>query len=134
MKGLAEVKLLPRCLQLRTQPRLGKAGEGEGGDLTYTPLDVALLCCNTPVVYDILRRAGSSCFQHLPTNKSNALHNAVRGGRTELIAMHIINNVHIIISSMHLTITMHVINIVNILLVCMSLCLCILFFDNMPNL
>lgn len=82
MKGLAEVKLLPRCLQLRTaQARPGKAGEGEV-DLTYTPLDVALLCCNTPVVYDILRRAGSSCFQHLPTNKSNALHNAVRGGKT----------------------------------------------------
>eukprot|EP01036_Dinobryon_divergens_P029849 gene29849-39010_t len=87
MKGLAEVKLLPRCLQLRTQPRLGKAGEGEGGDLTYTPLDVALLCCNTPVVYDILRRAGSSCFQHLPTNKSNALHNAVRGGRDAMVEL-----------------------------------------------
>ena len=82
MKGLAEVKLLPRCLQLRTQRRRPGTTEDETADLTYTPLDVALLCCNAPVVYDILRRAGSSCFQNLPTNKGNALHNAVRGGNS----------------------------------------------------
>ena len=70
MKSLAEVKLLPTCLQLRT----------EGGNVSLTALDIALLSGNSPVVYDILRRAGSSCFQKLPQNTANALHNAVQGG------------------------------------------------------